>query len=47
MPKDISLARFSEADLEAIAWSLNDRPRRRHDYLKPSEKLAEILAMTG
>jgi transposase, IS30 family len=47
MPKGISLARFSEADLDRIAKSLNNRPRRRHDYLKPSEKLAEILAMTG
>ena len=46
LPKDISLARFGEADLDAIASSLNNRPRQRHDYLKPSEKLAEILAMT-
>jgi IS30 family transposase len=46
LPKDISLARFSEADLDAFAASLNNRPRRRHNYLKPSEKLAEILAMT-
>src|ERR1700733_5560023 len=47
MPKGKSLARFSEDDLEAIAKSLNDRPRRRHGFLTPSEKLAEILAMTG
>jgi transposase, IS30 family len=46
MPKGRSLARFNEDDLDAIAASLNNRPRRRHDYLKPSEKLAEILAMT-
>jgi transposase, IS30 family len=46
MPKGTSLARYSEADLDAIARSLNDRPRLRHGGLTPSEKLAELLAMT-
>jgi transposase, IS30 family len=47
MPKATSLAGFSEPDLDVIARSLNGRPRKRHGGLTPSEKLAEILAMTG
>lgn len=32
--------------LDAIAKSLNNRPRKTLGYLKPSEKLAELLATT-
>ncbi|MGH9156276.1 MAG: hypothetical protein ACRD1K_10680, partial [Acidimicrobiales bacterium] len=31
----------------SIARSLNDRPRKRLEFMKPSERLAELLAMTG
>jgi IS30 family transposase len=27
--------------------ALNDRPRKMHGFMKPSEKLAELLALTG
>ena len=30
-----------------IAASLNDRPRKTLGFMKPSEKLAELVAMTG
>jgi IS30 family transposase len=47
MPKGMDLSTLTEADLDAIARSLNDRPRKRLGFMKPSERLAEVLAMTG
>jgi IS30 family transposase len=47
MPKGTDLSKYSEADLEAIAQSLNNRPRKRLGFMKPSEKFAELFAMTG
>ena len=37
----------SEDDLAGIARSLNNRPRETLGFMKPSEKLAELLALTG
>jgi hypothetical protein len=42
---DLSL--LTQADLDAVARSLNNRPRKRLDFMKPSERLADLLAMTG
>jgi transposase len=39
--------RVQQETLEVIARSLNDRPRKRLGFIKPSERLAELLAMTG
>jgi transposase, IS30 family len=47
LPKGTDLSVHSQRDLERMARSLNDRPRKTLGYLKPSEKLAEILAHTG
>jgi IS30 family transposase len=47
MPKGTDLSLLTEVDLDAIARSLNDRPRKRLGFMKPSERLAELLAMTG
>jgi IS30 family transposase len=47
MPKGTNLSVHTPEDLAAIAWSLNNRPRKTLGYLKPSEKLAELLAQTG
>ncbi|MGD0394117.1 MAG: IS30 family transposase, partial [Acidimicrobiales bacterium] len=33
-------------DLARIAKSLNNRPRKTLGFLKPSEKLAELIAAT-
>lgn len=47
MPKGMDLNTLSEGDLDEIARSLNNRPRKRLGFMKPSERLAELLAMTG
>src|SRR4029077_20528976 len=47
MPKGTDLSKYSGADLESIAQSLNDRPRKRLGFMKPSEKFAELFALTG
>jgi IS30 family transposase len=46
MPKGIDLSTYSRADLKHIQDSLNDRPRKTLGFLKPVEKLAELVALT-
>jgi transposase, IS30 family len=46
LPKGTDLSRYSEEDLDAIAASINNRPRGVLGYLKPSERLSELLAHT-
>ena len=47
LPKGTDLSRHSAKDLARIAALLNDRPRKTLGYLKPSEKLAELIATTA
>jgi transposase, IS30 family len=47
MPKGVDLSTFSREDLVKFARSLNNRPRKTLGYMKPSEKLAELLALTA
>ena len=47
MPKGTDLSQLAETDLDTIAASLNNRPRKTLDYLKPSERLSELLAHTS
>ena len=47
MPKGTDLSLHTEHDLDRIARSLNNRPRKTLGFMKPSEQLAEFLAHTG
>ena len=47
MPKGADLSAFDAEDLAGIAASLNNRPRKTLGFMKPSEKLAQLVAMTG
>jgi transposase, IS30 family len=47
MPKGTDLSLLTEDDLERIARSLNNRPRKTLGFMKPSERLSELLAHTG
>lgn len=42
LPKRTSLASLSQAQCNAIARRLNERPRKRHEYATPLERLVEI-----
>jgi IS30 family transposase len=47
LPKDADLSVYSQAQLNAIARRLNDRPRETLGFYSPAEKLAECVAVTG
>ncbi len=47
LPKSTDLSIHAAQDLAHIAASLNNRPRKTLGFMKPSEKLAELLAHTG
>ena len=45
-PKRTDLKPYSQADLDAIAAELNGRPRKTLEFMTPSEKFAEAVAVT-
>jgi transposase, IS30 family len=47
LPKGTDLSQHSAEDLAEIARSLNNRPRKSLGFMKPSERLTELLALTG
>jgi IS30 family transposase len=47
MPKTTDLSVHSAEDLVRIQRSLNGRPRKTLAYMTPSEKFAEVVALTG
>ncbi len=42
-PKGTDFATVADADLDAVADELNDRPRKRLGFAKPTEEIAELL----
>ena len=44
LPKGSSLARLDQSDLDLVAASLNDRPRKTLDYATPNEAFNSLLA---
>jgi len=42
-PKGTDLIVYSQEDLDYVAWEMNDRPRKRLDYLKPNEMIEPLL----
>jgi len=47
MPKGVSLAGFSQLQLNAIARQLNERPRKTLGFQTPAEMFSECVASTG
>jgi IS30 family transposase len=43
-PKGASLSALTQADLDTVADSLNDRPRKTLDYATPNEHFSKLLA---
>ena len=43
-PKGTPLSEFDQADLNAVADSLNARPRKTLDYATPGEQFTNLLA---
>jgi len=46
-PRLTDLSRFTQRWLDAVARELNERPRQTLDWITPSQRLAEIVALTG
>ena len=46
-PKGISIADFSQAQLNAVARQLNNRPRKTLDYETPAERFNQTVALTS
>jgi transposase, IS30 family len=44
-PKGFDFTTVTEADLDNVADELNDRPRKRLDFYKPSERIAELCGL--
>jgi IS30 family transposase len=47
MPKTTDLSVYDAEDLVRIQRSLNGRPRKTLGYMTPSEKFAEVVALTA
>ena len=47
LPRTTNMQTLTQHDLDAIAAELNGRPRQTLDWMKPSEKLAELVATTA
>ena len=46
-PKGSDVSAFSQAQLNAVARKLNERPRKTLDYETPAERFSQSVAATG
>ena len=46
-PKENDVSAFSQAQLDAVARKLNERPRKTLDYETPAERFGQSVAATG
>jgi IS30 family transposase len=46
-PKGTELGNLTEADLDRVADELNDLPRKRLGFYKPSDRIAELCGLSG
>jgi IS30 family transposase len=47
LPKGVNISGYSQAQLNAIARKLNERPRKTLDFRTPAEMYNQIVASTG
>jgi IS30 family transposase len=46
-PKGIDISGYSQAQLNAVARKLNERPRKTLNYQTPAERFSQLVALTG
>ena len=46
-PKGVDISHYSQAQLNAIARKLNERPRKTLNYETPAERFSQLVASTG
>jgi IS30 family transposase len=46
-PKGVDVSDYSQAQLNAVARKLNERPRKTLNYQTPAERFSQLVALTG